>query len=95
MRSRRAVVLLSPHQRPQKLKPIHAVLERLASVDENYGHLIVVLLSQLRVDIDVHLAPLEVGITLDLRQRLLDDVAEMTSLARIDHNVMHRAIVNV
>jgi len=74
--------------------PVHAVLERLASVDENDGHLIVVFFPQLRVEVDVHIVPLEVGIALKLLQRLLDDVAEMTTLARIDHHVVHRAIVD-
>ena len=87
---RRFLVLLSTRQRTQELTPVHSVLERLATVDENYGHLVVVLLPQLRVKINVHFAPFEVGIALGLRQRLLDEVAEMTSLARIDHDVVHK-----
>ena len=85
---------LSPRQHPQKLTPVHAILECLAPIDENYRHLIRVLLSQLRVGIDVHFAPLEVGLALDLRERLLNHVAEMTSLARIHHHVVHMTIVN-
>jgi hypothetical protein len=48
------------------------MLERLTSVDENDGHLVVVFLPQLGVNIDVHFVPLEVGIALDLRKRPLD-----------------------
>ena len=44
-----ACALRSPCQRPQKLMPVHVVLERLASIDENYGDLIVVPLQQLRI----------------------------------------------
>jgi hypothetical protein len=74
--------------------PIHAILERLASVDENYRHLIIVGLPQLGIDIDVNLAPLEVGVALNLGKRLLDEVTEMTTFARIDHHIVHSAIVN-
>lgn len=90
----RVFVLLSSRQRIEKLTAVHAVLECLASVDENYGYLVVVLLPHLGVEVDIHLAPLEVSLAQYLRQRLLDDVAEMTSLARIDHHVVHRAIVD-
>jgi hypothetical protein len=83
--------LLSPSRRTQKLTPVHSILERLASVDENYGRVIVVLLG---FDINIHLAPLEVGIALELRKRLLDDAAKMTSFARIDRHVVHSAILN-
>ena len=74
--------------------PVHAVLECFASIDEYYGHLIVVLLPKLGVGIYVHLAPPEVRLALDLRKDLLNDVAEMTPFARIDDHVMHVAIVN-
>jgi hypothetical protein len=69
--------------------PVHAILECLASIDENYGHLIVVLAMQLRAGIDVHLAPLEVRLALDLRKGLLNFVAKMTPFARIHHHVVH------
>ena len=74
--------------------PVHAILECLASIDENYRHLIVVLPMQLRVGINVHLAPLEVRLALDLRKGLLNCLAKMTSFARIHHYVGHLAIVN-
>jgi hypothetical protein len=73
---------------------VHAVLERLASIDEDCGYLIVVLLSQLSVPIDVHLMPFKVGIALDLCKRLFDYVTEVTSLARIHQHFVHKAIVS-
>lgn len=93
-RLHRSFVIRSTCQRPQKPMAVHVVLERLASIDEDYGHFVVVLLSQLWVAIDIHLAPCKVGIALDLRQRLFDYVAEMTSLARIHHHFVHKAIVS-
>ncbi len=89
-----ACALCSPCQRPQKLLPVHVVLERLVPIDENYGDLIVVPLQQLRIGIDVHLAPSEVGIALELGKRLLHNVTKMTSLTRIHHNFMHKTIVS-
>jgi hypothetical protein len=74
--------------------PVHVILECLASIDENYRHLIVVLATQFRVGIDIYLAPLEVRLALDLRKGLLDYLAKMTSFARIHHYVVHLAIVN-
>jgi hypothetical protein len=74
--------------------PVHVVLERLASIDENYGDLIVVPLQQLRIGIDVHFAPLEVGVALELGKSLLHDVTKMTFLARIHHNSVHKTIVS-
>ena len=74
--------------------PVHVVLERLASINENYGDLIVVPLQQLRIGIDVHFAPLKVGIALELGKRLLHDVTKMTSLTRIHHNFVHKTIVS-
>ncbi len=74
--------------------PIHVVLERLASIDEHHWDLIVVPLPQLRIGIDVHYAPLEIGVILDLSQRLLHDVTKMTSLSRIHHNFVHKTIVS-
>ena len=74
--------------------PVHVILERLASINENYRHLIVVLATQLRVGIDIYLAPLEVRLALDLRKGLPNYLAKMTSFARIHHYVVHLAIVN-
>jgi hypothetical protein len=87
-------LLLSARQRAQELPRVHVILESLAPIDEDYGDLIVVLLPQFEVGIDVHLAPLEAGLVVDLRERVLDQITEMTALTRIDHHVVHRAIVN-
>jgi hypothetical protein len=59
-------------------------------VNENYRHFIVEFLQQLWVGINIHLAPLELGIALDLCERLRDYLAEMTSFARIDDYLVHK-----
>jgi hypothetical protein len=60
---------------------VHTILECFTTVDENYGNLISVLSAQFRVGIDVYLAPVEVGLALEMRESLLYDIAEMTFLA--------------
>ena len=42
------------------------------------------------VDTNIHLALLELGIALDLCERLLDYLAKMTSFARIDDYLVHK-----
>ena len=70
------------------------VFEGFASIDKNYRHFVVVLLLQFSIGVNIHLAPPVVGLVLEFAQSLLDDIAEMTSLARIHHHVVHVAIVN-
>ena len=60
---------------------IHVILERLPSIDKDYRDLIVIFLPQLRIAIDVHLAPLKIGLGLDSGKRLLDYIAEMAFVA--------------
>lgn len=86
--------LLSFGQYPQKITRRHVVFENFASIDKDYRHFVVVLLLQFRTGVNVHLAPPIVGLVLEYAQRLLDHIAEMTSLARIHRNVVHVAIVN-
>jgi len=69
------------------------MLERFTSVDENYGNLNGVLPTQFRVCINVHFAPVEVGLALEMRESLLHHFAKMTPHARIHHHVVHVAIV--
>lgn len=89
-----AQVLASPCERSQKLARIHAIFERLPSIDKDDGDLIVIFLAQFRIAIDIHLAPLKIGFRLDPVERLFDYVAEMASLAGINYYVVHMQIVN-
>lgn len=88
------MALPSPGQRTKKLTPVHAILERLASIDKNDGHLIVVLPPQFGVGIDVYRTPLKIGLALEPGKCLLDYIAEMTSITRIHHHVVHRESLN-
>jgi hypothetical protein len=88
------LVLPFPGQRPKKLTPVHAILERLASIDKNYGHLVVVLPPQFGIGIDVYRTPLKIGLALELGKCLLNYIAEMTSIARVHHHVVHGKSLN-
>ena len=84
----------SPCQRSQKLLPAHVVLERLPSIYKNDGDLIVVSVPQFGREIDIDLAPLEIGLALNLSQSLFHYIAQMTSLPRIHHHFVHKVIVS-
>jgi hypothetical protein len=88
------VDLPSPGQRTKELTPVHTIFKRLASIDKNYGHLIVVLPPQFGVGIDVYLTPVKIGLALELGKCLLNHIAKMTSFARIHHHVVHRESLN-
>lgn len=83
----------SSRQSPQELVALHSILERFSPVDEDYRHLIVVLLSQLRIGVDIYFPPLKFCLAMHLRERLLNCVAKMTALPRIHHYVVHRPIL--
>ena len=71
-------VLFSCRQRPQKVAPVHAILECLPAINDNHWNLVGELLLQFRARVDVHLAPLKVGFALDFGERLFHYVTEMT-----------------
>jgi hypothetical protein len=87
-------LLFSPGQSPQELLLRHSVFERLSPIDEDNGHLLVVLLLQLGISIDVNFSPLEVGLALHLQEGIFNNIAEMASFARIHYYVVHTVIVN-
>jgi hypothetical protein len=67
---------------------IHAVLEGFAAVDEDNGDFVIELAAQLIITVHVDLMPIEAPPTMELRDRLFDDLAEMASLPRINHNLV-------
>ena len=87
------IELAPPRHPPKELILIHAILECLAAVNKDDGHLIVVLPPQLRVTIDVDLMPHKFSLTLGDLERLFDNVAEMTSGTRVDHHFVHGMIL--
>ena len=74
---------------------IHTVFECFTAINENYGHFVIELHSQLMIGIDIQFTPLKVSVAFRLCNDLLDHVTEMTSFARKNHHVMHNAIVDV
>jgi hypothetical protein len=66
---------------------VHAVLEGLAAVDENYRDFVGELAAELFVAINVDVLPGKTAATMQLGEGLFDDFAEMTSFARVDHDL--------
>jgi hypothetical protein len=66
---------------------VHAVLECLVAIDKDDRDLIIILTSELGIAVYVNFAPMEAPSFLEFDQALLDDFAEMTSLAGIDDNL--------
>src|ERR1700686_2487801 len=76
----------SSAQFAQEFLLIHVVLKSFAAVDENYGDLVGIEASAFGVGVHVDFSPGEAATFVQLDDALLDDFAEMTSLARIDDN---------
>ena len=81
----------SAGQLPHELLLVHAIFERLAAIDEDDRNLIVVLPTQVWIGVNIHVAPVEAAALMEFYEALLDDFAEMASLAGIDDNfsVLH------
>ena len=78
----------------EKLRGVHSIFERFASVDEDDGDFFVVFLAEFGVGIDIDFAPDEVVVGLKLRELIFDYFAEGASVAGVDENFVHWAIVD-
>jgi hypothetical protein len=80
---------LSPHERSlgaqlaEEFLLVHAVLKCLAAVDEDYRDFVVIESPDFGVGVYVDFTPGEAAALVELDDTLLDDFAEMTSLAGI------------
>ena len=74
-------------QPAQKFPLVHAVLEGFAPVDEYDRHFVVELAPQIAVAIYVHFLPREPTAAGELGKALLHYFAQVTALARINHNL--------
>src|ERR1700687_5415320 len=74
----------SSAQFAQELPFIHPVLKSLAAVDEDHGDFVVIEPPDLGIRVDVDFTPGEAALFVELVEALLDDLAEMTSLAGIN-----------
>jgi hypothetical protein len=83
-------------QLAQKLPFVHAVFEGFAPVDEHDRHFVIELPPQFSVAIDIYFLPREPATARELRQAFLHYFAQMTTLARVNHDLAgfgHAAIV--
>jgi hypothetical protein len=72
---------------------VHAVLEGFATIDEDDGDFVIVEAAYFCAGIYVNFAPVKAPALLKFDEALLDDFAEMTSLAGIDDDfpsLIHR-----
>ena len=65
---------------------VHAVLEGFAAVDEDYGDFVGIEAADFGVGVYVNFTPVKAAALLEFDEALLDDFAEMTSLAGINHD---------
>src|SRR3984893_12609210 len=80
----------SSAQFAQKFLFVHAVLKSFAAVDEDYGDLVGIEAPDFGVGVDVDFPPGEAATLVQLDDALLDDFAEMTSLAGINEDFPRR-----
>jgi hypothetical protein len=66
---------------------IHAVLESFAAVDEDYGDFVGVETTEVIVGVYVNFLPVESGVALKFSQTFFDDLAQVASLAGVDHDL--------
>jgi hypothetical protein len=66
---------------------IHAVLESFAAVDEDYGDFVGVETAEVIVGVYVNFLPVESGVALKFSQTFFDDLAQVASLAGVDHDL--------
>src|SRR6202140_2209121 len=76
----------SSAQLAQEFLLIHAVLKGFAAVDEDYGDLVGIEAPDFGVGVYVDFPPGEAATLVQLDDALLDDFAEMTSLAGINED---------
>jgi hypothetical protein len=68
----------------QEFLLVHVVLEGFVAINENDGDFVVVLTAKVGVGVDVDFAPGKAPAAGELGQTFFDNLAEVTSLARID-----------
>src|SRR6202163_2961659 len=88
--TQRTAVRSSSAQFAQEFLFIHAVLKSFAAVDEDYGDLVGIEAPDFGVGVHVDFTPGEAATLVQLDDALLDDFAEMTSLAGINEDFPRR-----
>lgn len=77
----------SASQLAQEFVFVHAVLEGFPAIDEDDWNFVGELTAKLVVAVHVNFLPSEAAAAMEFVQALLDDLAEMTSLARIEDDL--------
>jgi hypothetical protein len=73
----------------EKFLLVHAVLEGLMAIDEDYRDLVVELAAKFRVGVYVDFLPGEAAAAREFGETFLDHLAEVTSLARVNYDLTH------
>src|ERR1700688_2793620 len=89
-RTQRTAERSSSAQFAEEFLLIHAVLKSFAAVDEDYGDLVGIEAPDFGVGVYVDFPPGEAATLVQLDDALLDDFAEMTSLAGINEDFPRR-----
>ena len=71
----------------EKFLFVHTVLERLAPIDKDDRNLVIVLTAEFGIRVDINFVPVKTAAFMEFHEALLDDFAEMTTLAGIDDDV--------
>jgi len=79
--------MLLAGQLPQKFPLVHAVLEGLAPIDEHNRNFVIELPPQFVVAIHIHFLPGETATAGEFRKTLLHQLAKMTTLPRVNHDL--------
>ena len=90
----RAPALLLAGELAEKFLLVHAVLKRLAAVDEDYRNFVGVEAADFGAGVDVDFAPVEAASLVQLGEALFHNFAEVASFTGVnDHlaNLRHRA----
>jgi len=77
-------------QLSQELALVHAIFESFPAVDENDWDFVVIQASKFGISVDIHFVPGKAALSRKLVQALFDDLAEMASFARINHDAGKR-----
>src|SRR5271155_2641925 len=74
-------------QLPQKFPLVHAVFEGLTPVDEDDRDFVIELPAQFVVAINIHFLPREAAAAGEFREAFLHQLAKMTTLPRVNHDL--------
>src|SRR5690349_12218513 len=78
-------------QLTQEITLVHVVLECFPPIDKYHRHFVVVAVAQFGIGIDINFLPRELSLGLQPGKALLDNVAQMTRPAGVNHNFVRHS----